>query len=586
MVRRILCIDLLFVVYVLILGLVFVFWVPPFQKPDEVAHFLTVAEVAHGGDLKIEGRYLNLPERYLALKLAHRDEEKFPPKLLWQKDVNRTAVEYKNLATERGWISYFPAVLGFWLGNFSDYPVVALWGARLGGLVFFLIAVMWSLKIVGRNYRPIVWIYAGLPMVLHQVTCVSYDMMQLILTPIIFAYFVRVVGNMAKRWEWVVLGVLAGLFLLVKGGYYGLLGLLGVALLTRIEGIFKRYPVLYSIPPQLLLGATVLGFWIFGHYFGFWRLVPFDLVNPVYQYQLTADDPVYLIKVLINSWNEKWEFVFRSTMGYFGWLDYQYNLYTLLWVAVVVIWGLRELVKRNERPALAIHPLLWLWGVIIGQVVMLMVMFYFNWTDVGAKVIEGIQGRYLLPLAPFVIFGGLEVWLWLGKERARDLLLASAMVIVLVNSFRIISKRYYDFSESFWNKEALAKDLEEARGRKEKIETLSSKEAMRKYFDTSDRDEMGGFQVAITRGWGGVKVPYKYRLMDEECRWTIRSGYFEQKKLQEGEIYQQTFKSFKTRGRVICLEIKPAVGDIGGWHFDYLMVGGETQIRPLFVKRE
>jgi uncharacterized membrane protein len=35
---------------------------------------------------------------------------------------------------------------------------------------------------------------------------------------------------------------------------------------------------------------------------------------------------------------------------------------------------------------------------------LMMVMFYLNWSNLGLGIIDGMQGRYLLPLLPFLLF--------------------------------------------------------------------------------------------------------------------------------------------------------------------------------------
>jgi hypothetical protein len=34
----------------------------------------------------------------------------------------------------------------------------------------------------------------------------------------------------------------------------------------------------------------------------------------------------------------------------------------------------------------------------------MMVMFYLDWSNLGLGIIDGMQGRYLLPLLPFLLF--------------------------------------------------------------------------------------------------------------------------------------------------------------------------------------
>ena len=48
--------------------------------------------------------------------------------------------------------------------------------------------------------------------------------------------------------------------------------------------------------------------------------------------------------------------------------------------------------------------LVWTSVLLTANVWLLFVMFYLDWTDVGLDLVDGVQGRYFLPMLPFLLF--------------------------------------------------------------------------------------------------------------------------------------------------------------------------------------
>ena len=164
-------------VYVVILGLIFVFLVPPFQKPDEIVHWYYALALANKDSLA-EKRLVDLPKRFKADKIAFHHEIRFSIDQLTYREANREWIDFSQYRSRLiNPFSYLPAIIGIWIGDYFETPIVSFWLARLIGLIFFLMAVIWSIRVAGRTFRDLILMYAFLPMVLHQASSVSYDVM-------------------------------------------------------------------------------------------------------------------------------------------------------------------------------------------------------------------------------------------------------------------------------------------------------------------------------------------------------------------------------------------------------------------------
>jgi uncharacterized membrane protein len=96
-------------------------------------------------------------------------------------------------------------------------------------------------------------------------------------------------------------------------------------------------------------------------------------------------------------------FYLASFVGVLGWLDAPfrhgyYNLslvmFSALFLATVVFAG----VQNPARPADRASAL----AAFAASVGMVFASLYLTWTPVGNAIVEGVQGRYFLPLAPIL----------------------------------------------------------------------------------------------------------------------------------------------------------------------------------------
>jgi len=94
------------------------------------------------------------------------------------------------------------------------------------------------------------------------------------------------------------------------------------------------------------------------------------------------------------------DFYLHSIIGNLGWLTLPLALWTYNWAlwAFCGVWLSRCLAARHTRPLDML--LTWLAvGLAIGGIFL---GLYLTWTGVGALIVEGVQGRYFLPLLGFL----------------------------------------------------------------------------------------------------------------------------------------------------------------------------------------
>jgi uncharacterized membrane protein len=443
--------------YVGVALLIFTFLVPPFQKSDEPAHYyraVSLTNLAFVCSKDANGQYyFNMKQRYAGLPaemhvwdVAFQYNKKFD--LAWlrtdfsQPFFNETVPVYDTCNLPP--VGYVPNALGILAGKPFQNPLIGFYLGRIFGALFFIGAVVLALRIVPQRYKLVVYLYAAIPMVLHQVGAISYDAVHLSLFPLLFAYvtrFLTVDEAIKPRDLLVFMGLLWWTINVRSFAYDPLLLLFFLVPHQRIATPFAKYVRVTGA----FVGFTAVTTGVFGMlYLSEDHLLTPDSVG------ISASSQVKF--VLLHPWDFvaasyrtlqiHGELLMRQGIGDFGWIDYAFNF--VPYYAVVVVAGLLVYYVM-ERDLLVIKPaqLAVLWVALAGTLAALFLSLYAVWSPVGAGVVGGLQGRYFLGLLPFGIFALSQTALTVGKGRFVQTLVLLLGLVLLASMLKAVAGRYY-----------------------------------------------------------------------------------------------------------------------------------------------
>ena len=106
-----------------------------------------------------------------------------------------------------------------------------------------------------------------------------------------------------------------------------------------------------------------------------------------------------LLPLMFNTFKVDGGFYTRSGIGILGWLDTPLPTWSYYGAAILLIGSVVGLIITS-RPQ--ILPLIAVGVAIVATTLLTFLTLYADWTPVGAKIVLGIQGRYLLPLFPIL----------------------------------------------------------------------------------------------------------------------------------------------------------------------------------------
>jgi uncharacterized membrane protein len=410
----------LFLIIGLIFGLFFIKTIPPFWGIDELTHFDRVYQISEGqltekkiNDLQYGGhlpKNIVLLENYIYKDLIDNDHTSERPdvdnKLLYNNYTHqKISKETLNYAfTGSGAyspIAYTPPALGVVLGR--------MFNANFGQTLFLarLFTLTVYLKILKNSKAQwIIFTLGLLPMTIFQASIVSVDSLAMGLSFVIFSLLIR--NWPSKRplsgKNLVILALLGVLLSLTKPPY--ILVLLPIFLLptrllpTKHPNILRLGLMVLTPLPALIWNFVIrdalrLGGTLRGKEF-------FEQLKPTKQIHYIVVHPILFLEHVVSSFfSQDW---FSQFFGLLGW-NYIYipgSVIALLSVVIVVAGLYKDTYAINYTKKLLLV------SSVVSSIIcafLIVLNFYITFNLVGSPKVEGVQGRYFIPLAAFFVYG-------------------------------------------------------------------------------------------------------------------------------------------------------------------------------------
>lgn len=422
-----------FLIIGLVFGLLFIFLTPPFLAPDEWMHFdrayltsegrckaekfstqsgyFVGAMLPEGVGIVEELAELNLPysprnvrrlpslQTYLHDKyLSKRKFSKQTILSLFNMPLHRSVpllahkllVPFPNTALYLPHL-YLPQAVGIALGRLLGLPMIALmYAGRLLNLLVWLCLIYIAI----RTTPVLKWLfllYALTPTSLFQSSSLSADSLtnalSILLTAVVFHYaYDR--EEMTAR-----LAVIFPLALAVSvSKLYFVLVLLYLLVPVQKIGNRKRYWTSFLL--LTILSAVSVLLW---RYYANDIYVPLKPgISPPDQLKYIFHNPTAYISVLWRTFLNSGIYCAQTFVGKLG--HYQQVLPVWLAAVQIVMLILVTSMDADEHVHISCKDKLILSSVVLAGALWVFTSQYLSWTPVGANVIEGLQGRYFIPI--------------------------------------------------------------------------------------------------------------------------------------------------------------------------------------------
>ncbi|MCP1230069.1 DUF2142 domain-containing protein [Acetobacter indonesiensis] len=399
--------------FMLIAGIECIVLTPPFQVADEFNHFMRAIQISEGHIVGIRRDPLTaggiLPSSLINMGQSFNYLKFSPDKkvdLVGLSDAYMTPwsqqTEFVGYASTVFYppSSYAGVVLGAWCSHaLGMRPLGTLYICRaISGLICFGL-VMIALVLAGP-IAPFLAIMLALPMSISLMASTSQDGILLALSALVCAILSRCFNKKDERVTKTLIllsGVLLACIAAAKMPYASLL-FLPLCLMVR-RGVSVLWPVISCCVGWLLF----VGWAMLGIRPSITKLAPIG-ASPRDQIVFVLHHPLRMVTTVVEFVLSSFRQLLQEAIGVLGWLDtffsptFYYIAETCLTVCFLTMFYsvVRKPQKKNIIYAACVLFLLFASGTGI------ILALYVNWTPVAATHIDGVQGRYFLPLMLFL----------------------------------------------------------------------------------------------------------------------------------------------------------------------------------------
>jgi uncharacterized membrane protein len=438
-----------------VVGIAFVFITPPFQTPDEQTHLYRTYQLSEGHLIAKKLSYgagdtlpVSLSESFKSFRdLLFQPDKKvnftvLKAELKRPLDRQRTAeTRFENTAPYPP-LAYLPQIIGVSVGKFfSANPIILLYLARLANLGVWLALLYFCMKKQPRVALPL-FAFALLPIVAFQAASASADVMTAG-AGIFFALEVLRIATakapVAKS-DMIILIVTGAVLALCKLPY--ILLILLVSLIPRTRFASLKEQLQWKIAVVAIPGIMALA-WLAAAYKSFVNLQA--VADAPAQGSFILHHPLSYLHTLATTYlGAPSDGIYIQTIGQLGWLDTKLTFWSMLFAFAAVLLATIGIATSKSPPLPTRTLRLGATGVLLLIVGAISTLLYLTWTTPGAPVVDGLQGRYYVPLIGVIIIVLLGL-LGNAKQQAKrvTLLVYSMLTCTTLATIITLLYRYY-----------------------------------------------------------------------------------------------------------------------------------------------
>ncbi|WP_292005078.1 DUF2142 domain-containing protein [Chlorobium sp.] len=438
--------------------IVMVFFTPPFQVPDEFSHFAKTDQVSRGvfmpgmnKDSLVGNQTSAGVKKLIEIKgyndIASNKEMKVdaitsnnvrPSGILW--DHKTEFVKNSNTAPYFA-AGYFVQAIGLLISKNTGLNVISsFYFSRYLVALVCIVFSFFAIKIYDYG-KLMMFVILSFPMTLFEYASVSQDGILIASA----ALGIAIITNDDIREK--------------SGKKYYLLRLSGLLLLSLAAFGKPPYVLIYVyflfsvlfyrrsgnglsvfVPGLVILGVFVLWCVAVAPYT---RIPLITEANPAAQIVYIKNNPLVLVDVVLRNAINNVDALSMGMFGILGWLDTKLssNSYVIMKLLVYVMTVAGVVVSVYKKRYYALMSIL----IALLSLFLISLALYISWTPVGQGSVEGVQGRYMIPVFLMITYLLREDWLKKHKNYSKAVVatVAFLMYAVGLSSLFSILQRYY-----------------------------------------------------------------------------------------------------------------------------------------------
>ena len=388
-----------------------VFIIPPYDVPDEPVHYMRAYKLSlitnknkkasdpstvtfYGPDMKClaYGQFQNPSAHFNLSKFSSCIKEK-------QNQLQESGDDYaKNNISFAHPIAHIVPAIGVKIADvFSNSPVKIFMAGRIMNCIVSILGISYAIK-KSKSNKLIFLLISTIPMFVQQMVSYSYDSLLNTSCLIATSLTICILCNEKISKKDTIILTMSLTFILCSKSIYGLILLPSLFIRNKkgIKNYFKEHkPVIISI----LISLVVLLLWrIFGQH-----AAHKILSNPSSGSNLTyiIHNPVKIFGIAFNTLKINGWFYIQSFFGYFGWFIFKFdNIIYIIYLIMLYI-----LIKNKDTASVVLNKKIRIISICISLIVIAGVFgaLYIDWSKYAMKYVDGVQGRYFIPIIPLLL---------------------------------------------------------------------------------------------------------------------------------------------------------------------------------------
>ncbi len=434
----------------------FVFVTPPALVGDEPHHFFRAYQISEGqiiGEKRddLSGGWIPKSVLYTNRKLVGdiemKHHVKFDTALLSElinlplNDEDKVFERFPNTVIYSP-IPYIPQVLGIIVGKFFNTPaLVLIYLARIANLFFFLGLAYFAIKKI-PVHKWVLCLLCLMPTSVFQVASASADTFTYGICFLTIAFFLSYALDEQRKLSHVriaVIFILSLLSVLTKQAYI-FLPFLFLLIPRRKFSSLRNY--LFSFFILLLTSFGAVAAWsaaVKPIYLPYRIDQP---MSPEEQASFILSHPFTFLKMVVSDYFFHFWFYFKSFSGQLTWFDlYVPDFLPVVIFIVLLGFGLFD---KNSKFYFGRSDKFIFAGIFVCTALLISALLYMSWSPIRGSSIEGIQGRYFIPIAPvfFLLFYNRKIN-WDSFDRYAHIIVYLTTIVSLLITINSIIHRYY-----------------------------------------------------------------------------------------------------------------------------------------------
>ena len=394
----------IFLVVAPVLGVLYIFIMPLCAPPDEPNHFRRAYEISEGfilsdrNDQNIGGR--TLPDSITVALTEPKNYAEIPE--IFSNSIDSRDEKFQTFANTSLYspISYLPEVIGIWIGKILHLPIFMLvYLARFFNLACWVILVYYAIKITPRG-KATFFLLALLPISMQSATSCQADALVNASTLVFFAFILSKIKNPIKlsQKESIATVALTIIISMCKIVYIPICFLL--YLLPR-ECFNSKKDKILKVSILLLVVVALNLIWLS---FSSGYLIEFmPEVNSGEQLHYILSNPFNYLSIIANTFATHSVFYLISGLGgSLGNLCINLSEIYILFLGFFIMYT--YLNEDRRQFDLSVLQKIVISIISILCIGLICTSLYIQWTAFSADTIDGIQGRYFLPIVPMLLF--------------------------------------------------------------------------------------------------------------------------------------------------------------------------------------